>query len=62
MSAKGNLEFVSINNNVKRIGKTEPLEVSYINNITFKHEFELINFNHDLDFDVLLGVDILPKM
>ena len=62
VSAKGNLEFVSINNNVKRIGKTEPLEVSYINNITFKHEFELINFNHDLDFDVLLGVDILPKM
>ncbi|KAG1450460.1 hypothetical protein G6F55_009674 [Rhizopus delemar] len=26
------------------------------------HEFELVNFNHDLEFDVLLGAEILPKM
>lgn len=58
----GSLNFASVNSSAKRIGKTEPLSLSYINNITFKHEFELVNFNHDLEFDVLLGAEILPKM
>ncbi|KAF1806443.1 hypothetical protein FB192DRAFT_1337880 [Mucor lusitanicus] len=47
-----------------KISKTEPMEVTYANNIKFTYEFEVIEFNDELstEFDVLLGVDILPKM
>lgn len=65
----GFLNFLSVDDNnknstVTRIGKTEPLEVTYTNNIKFTHEFKVIEFNNKLstEFDVLLGVDILPKM
>jgi len=65
----GFLNFLSVNDDnknstVTRIGKTEPMEVTYTNNIKFTHEFEVIEFNDELstEFDVLLGVDILPKL
>lgn len=65
----GFLNFLSVNDDnknstVTRIGKTEPMEVTYTNNIKFAHEFEVIKFNDELstEFDVLLGVDILPKL
>ena len=62
VSIKDSLSFASANNSVQRIDKTESLVMSYVNNVTFKHVFELINFNNDMKFDVLLGVDVLPKM
>lgn len=51
-------------NSTKRIGTTEPLKVTYMNGITFKHSFEIIEFNDEMaeEFDVLLGVDILPLL
>lgn len=65
----GYLNFLSVNDDnknstVKRIGKTEPMEVTYTNNIKFTHVFEVIEFNDELstEFDVLLGIDILSKM
>ena len=60
MKASGTLEFLG--NSVKRLGSTEPLTLSYINNISFKHNFEVVDFNEHMDFDVLLGTDILSKM
>ena len=40
------------------------MEVTYTNNIKIKHEFEVIDFNDEFltKFDVLLGIDILPKL
>ncbi|CEP09774.1 hypothetical protein [Parasitella parasitica] len=65
----GYLNFLSVNDDnknstVRRIGQTEPMEVTYTNNIKFDHVFEVIEFNDELstEFDVLLGIDILPKM
>ncbi|CEP06855.1 hypothetical protein, partial, partial [Parasitella parasitica] len=51
-------------NRIKRIGKTEPMEITYLNGIKFDHSFEIIDFNDEMaeEFDVLLGVDILPKL
>ncbi|KAG1111288.1 hypothetical protein G6F42_015073 [Rhizopus arrhizus] len=51
-------------NSIKRIGKTEPMTVTYMNGIKFEHAFEIIDFNDTMaeEFDVLLGVDILPKL
>lgn len=69
IKTNGYLNFLSVNDNkqnssVTRVGKTEPMEVTYTNNIKFKHEFEVIEFNDELstEFDVLLGIDILPKL
>ncbi|KAG1119078.1 hypothetical protein G6F42_013051 [Rhizopus arrhizus] len=69
IKTNGFLNFLSVNDDnknsaVTRVGKTEPMEVTYTNNIKFTHEFEVIEFNNELstEFDVLLGVDILPKM
>ena len=65
----GYLNFLSVNEDgtncrTKRIGQTEPMEVTYLNGISFKHKFEIIEFNDEMktDFDVLLGSDILPKL
>ncbi|GAN11884.1 hypothetical protein MAM1_1196c11506 [Mucor ambiguus] len=65
----GLLNFLSVNDDnknstVTRIGKTEPMEVTYTNNIKFVHQFEVIEFNDKLstEFDVLLGIDVLPKL
>jgi hypothetical protein len=44
------------------LGETDPLKVTYINNISFDHKFELLDFNDNMPFDVLLGTDILCKM
>ncbi|KAI8639104.1 hypothetical protein BD408DRAFT_472713, partial [Parasitella parasitica] len=51
-------------NSIKRIGKTEPMTVTYMNGIKFEHAFEIIEFNDTMaeEFDILLGVDILPKL
>ncbi|CEP08960.1 hypothetical protein, partial, partial [Parasitella parasitica] len=48
----------------KRIGTTEPMQITYMNGIKFDHTFEIIDFNDEMaeEFDVLLGVDILPKL
>ena len=65
----GYLNFLSVNEDgtnsrTKRVGQTEPMEVTYLNGISFKHKFEIIEFNDEMktDFDVLLGSDILPKL
>jgi hypothetical protein len=69
IKTNGYLNFLSVNDDKQnssttRIGKTEPMEITYTNNIKFKHEFEVIEFNDELstEFDVLLGIDILPKL
>ncbi|CEP12821.1 hypothetical protein [Parasitella parasitica] len=48
----------------KRIGTTEPMQILYMNDIKFDHTFKIIDFNDKMaeEFDVLLGVDILPKL
>ena len=38
------------------------MQFKYANEITFTHCLEVIVFNDDFKFDVLLGTDILPKM
>ena len=65
----GYLTFLSMNKDgspskAERIGHTEPLKVTYMNGITFKHSFEIIDFNNSMaeEFDVLLGIDILPQL
>jgi transposase InsO family protein len=65
----GYLNFLALNNEgknskAKRIGKTRPMTVTYTNNISFKHAFEVVEFSDvmETEFDVLLGTDILPKM
>lgn len=69
MKTMGYLNFLSVNedgsnNRTKRIGQTELMEVTYLNGITFKHQFEIIEFNDEMEteFDILLGIDILPKL
>ncbi|KAG1107564.1 hypothetical protein G6F42_016325 [Rhizopus arrhizus] len=69
MKTMGYLNFLSVNDDgtncrTKRIGQTEPMEVKYMNGITFKHKFEIIEFSDEMktDFDILLGSDILHKM
>ncbi|GAN11418.1 conserved hypothetical protein [Mucor ambiguus] len=69
MKTLGYLNFLSVNedgsnNRTKRIGQTEPMEVTYLNGITFKHQFEIVEFNDEMktEFDILLGIDILPKL
>lgn len=58
----GSYNFLSHNNEVSRIGITNPLQFKYANGIAFKHTFEVMKFNDGFDFDILLGTDILPKM
>ncbi|KAK4510556.1 40S ribosomal protein mrp2, mitochondrial [Mucor velutinosus] len=65
----GYLTFLSMNKDgsaskAERIGSTEPIKVTYMNGITFEHSFEIIDFNDSMaeEFDVLLGVDILPRL
>ncbi|EIE79091.1 hypothetical protein RO3G_03796 [Rhizopus delemar RA 99-880] len=58
----GSYNFLSHNNDVSRIGITDPLKFKYSNGIMFEHSLEIMKFNTGFDFDVLLGTDILPKM
>ena len=58
----GSYNFLSHNNDVSRIGKTDPLQFKYANGIMFKHSLEVMKFNEGFEFDILLGTDILPKM
>ncbi|KAG1090832.1 hypothetical protein G6F42_019589 [Rhizopus arrhizus] len=65
----GYLTFLSMNKDgsatkAERIGSTEPIKVTYMNGITFDHSFEIIDFNDSMaeEFDVLLGIDILPRL
>ena len=66
---KGSLNFLSRDKNNKdikaqRIGMTEPMTIKYSNNISFEHEFEVVEFNSvmETEFDILLGTDVLPRM
>ena len=59
---KGCYNFLSKNNNTSRFGITDPLQFKYANGIAFTHPLEVIEFNEEFDFDVLLGTDILPKI
>jgi len=59
---KGYYNFLSYDNGTSRFGITDPLQFKYANGITFTHCLEVIVFNDDFKFDVLLGTDILPKM
>jgi hypothetical protein len=63
-SVNGSLNFLSSDNNCKRIGQTDPLTLTYMNNISFKHSFEVVKFNETTtqEFDVLLGTDVLGKI
>ncbi|KAK4509772.1 uncharacterized protein ATC70_007074 [Mucor velutinosus] len=56
----GYLKFLS--KSVKRVAMTFPLKFKYANGIVFEHALEVVPFEQGLDFDVLLGVDVLPKM
>lgn len=56
----GYLRFLS--KSVKRIAVTFPLKFQYANGIVFEHSLEVVKFEKDLDFDILLGIDVLPKM
>jgi transposase InsO family protein len=65
----GYLNFLALSgkgkgSKAKRIGKTRPMTVTYTNNISFKHAFEVVEFSDimETEFDVLLGIDILPKL
>ncbi|KAG2228457.1 hypothetical protein INT48_007575, partial [Thamnidium elegans] len=60
---EGELNFLS-NSSTKRLGQTEPMRIRYLNDISFEFCFEVVAFNDVLDteFDVLLGIDILPKL
>ena len=57
---EGYLKFLS--RSVKRIAVTFPLKFKYANGIVFEHALEVVKFEKDLDFDILLGIDVLPKM
>lgn len=56
----GYLKFLS--KSVRRIAVTFPLKFKYANGIVFEHSLEVVKFEKDLDFDILLGIDVLPKM
>ena len=58
----GQLKFASSNSNIQRFGITDPLKTVYLNGITFDHAYDVPEFNDSMEFDVLLGTDILPKM
>ena len=58
----GQLNFAAFGKMTKRIGETNPLKIAYLNGISFEHSFEVLQFNEAMDFDVLLGADILPKL
>ncbi|CAO3688748.1 unnamed protein product [Rhizopus stolonifer] len=60
--SKGSYSFLSKESGVSRIGLTDSLTFKYSNNITFKHSLEVMGFNENFEFDILLGSDILPKM
>ena len=47
-----------------RIGYTDPLTITYVNNIKFQHPFEVVEFKdiYKTQFDVLLGKDILSRL
>jgi IS30 family transposase len=59
---QGNLQFLS--SSCPRIGKTCEIKVKYLNDISFTHLFEVVDFDDELgdEFDVLLGIDILPRL
>jgi hypothetical protein len=68
-NVNGYLNFLSLNgkgegSKAKRIGRTRPMTVTYTNNISFNHIFEVVEFSDimETEFDILLGVDILPKL
>jgi hypothetical protein len=56
----GTLNFLGSGSRTKRCGRTDPLKVTYINNISFEFTFEILEFDEKSNnFDVLLGTDIL---
>ncbi|KAG1467964.1 hypothetical protein G6F56_004110 [Rhizopus delemar] len=46
----------------KRIHDDTSFDFTYSNDISFNHTFEILEFNDNMPFDVLLGTDILSKM
>lgn len=58
----GQLTFLNNDSSCKRLGETDSLKVTYSNDISFNHTFEILEFNDNMPFDVLLGTDILSKM
>lgn len=58
----GTLKFLDKNNDTSSMGLTTPLKIEYLNGISFSHSFDVLDFDEDFDFDVLLGTDILPKL
>ncbi|KAG1094667.1 hypothetical protein G6F40_012487 [Rhizopus arrhizus] len=58
----GSYNFLSHDNEISRVGITDPLQFKYANGIQFKHSLEVMKFKNEFEFDILLGTDILPKM
>lgn len=61
-NVNGYFNCLSKDNKISRIGLTDPLTIKYTNGISFKHQFEVMDFNDSFDFDILLGTDIMSKM
>ena len=58
---KGRLHF--LNNTCERNGLTVPIKIRNLNNITFIHQFEVVNIRKEMStkVDVLLGVETLKR-
>ncbi|KAG2191693.1 hypothetical protein INT47_006691 [Mucor saturninus] len=59
--AQGTLSGVDKNSSFMRIGKTNPLEVSYKGRPIFKHKFEIVEMA-TTTIPILIGRDLIPKL
>jgi hypothetical protein len=57
----GFFNFAASNQKLERFGKTIPLQVTY-GEINLVFAFEIMPFNETMDYDILLGTDILTKL
>ncbi|KAG1121361.1 hypothetical protein G6F42_012503 [Rhizopus arrhizus] len=55
------LKLAGKNNTINRVGRTEPIEISYNGKIS-THTFEIIEFDDSDQTDAILGYEILPKL
>jgi hypothetical protein len=60
--SNGSYNFLTKTSGTLQCGHTDPLTIKYTNGISFKHALEVLEFNNEFKFDILLGRDILPKL
>lgn len=60
--SNGSYNFLTKTSGTLQFGFTDPLTIKYTNGISFKHALEVLEFNDEFNFDILLGRDILPKL